>query len=85
MLEHARKEIRPLIGLLEKKKRTIVYTDFQGTLGEIVERDMPALLYEPPFTDYAPQGPDQVFAPDLTMRLVDRIRAVSDSAEARPA
>lgn len=206
MLEHARKEIRSLVGLLEKKKRTIVYTDFQDTLGEIVERDMPelrsgtdtdrfkakvrdylrrqpdnlalqklrsgkalteadlhsledllarsgagepedleravenaaglgrfirslvgldqkavqevfaefldgktatasqidfvglivahltkhgemdpALLYEPPFTDYAPQGPDQVFAPDLTMRLVDRIRAVSDSAEAQPA
>ncbi|MFD6893981.1 hypothetical protein ACFWB0_05425 [Rhodococcus sp. NPDC060086] len=42
----------------------------------------PGLLYEPPFTDYAPQGPDQVFAPDQALRLVQAIRAVNESADA---
>ncbi|OQQ30533.1 restriction endonuclease subunit R [Prescottella equi] len=43
MLEHARRELRSIVGLLEKKKRTIVYTDFRDTLGEVVEVDMPVL------------------------------------------
>ncbi|AOW94042.1 restriction endonuclease subunit R [Rhodococcus sp. WMMA185] len=43
MLEHARRELRSIVGLLEKKKRTIVYTDFQDTLGDVVEVDMPEL------------------------------------------
>jgi len=206
MLEHARKELRSLVGLLDKKKKAIVYTDFQDTLGEVVERDMPelrsgtdtdrfnakvrdylryqpdnlalqklrsgkalteadlasleellvrsgageredleravenakglgrfvrslvgldkhavqqafadflegrtatasqidfvnlivahltkhgamdpGLLYEPPFTDYAPQGPDQVFEPEQALRLVQTIRAVNDSADVRSA
>ncbi|QKT09474.1 DEAD/DEAH box helicase family protein [Rhodococcus sp. W8901] len=43
MLEHARRELRSIVGLLEKKKRTIVYTDFKDTLGDVVEVDMPVL------------------------------------------
>lgn len=31
MLEHARRELRSIVGLLEKKKRVVVYTDFTGT------------------------------------------------------
>lgn len=42
----------------------------------------PALLYEPPFTDVAPTGPDQLFEEDKVKRLVTRIRAINDSAVA---
>ncbi|MES0001159.1 hypothetical protein NKJ90_20580 [Mesorhizobium sp. M0051] len=42
----------------------------------------PSLLYEPPFTDLAPTGPEQVFDEDRVTRLVSRIREISDSAVA---
>lgn len=42
----------------------------------------PALLYEPPFTDIAPTGPDQVFGEEKVARLFVRIRAINDSAVA---
>ena len=42
----------------------------------------PKLLFEAPFTDAAPQGPTQLFAPDQTKKLVSVIRAISDSASA---
>lgn len=42
----------------------------------------PSLLYEPPFTDIAPTGPEQVFDEDRVTRLVSRIREISDSAVA---
>ncbi len=43
MLEHARREVRSIVGLLDKKKRVVVYADFTDTLGEVVERDMPEM------------------------------------------
>ncbi|MGW5441491.1 DEAD/DEAH box helicase family protein [Nocardia asteroides] len=203
MLEHARREVRSIVGLLDKKKRVVVYTDFTDTLGEVVERHMPEmrsgtdierytaklrdylrrqpdnlalrklrsgksltpadlesleellarsgagepeemesavtnahglarfirslvgldqqavqtafaeflgertatasqidfvnlvighltrhgemdpnLLFEPPFTDAAPQGPTQLFAPEQTLRLVGVIQSINDSVEA---
>jgi type I restriction enzyme R subunit len=42
----------------------------------------PGLLYESPFTDVAPQGPNQVFEIDSLNRLVETIRVVNDSAVA---
>jgi type I restriction enzyme, R subunit len=42
----------------------------------------PALLYEPPFTDIAPTGPDQVFDEEKVTRLFATIRAINDSAVA---
>ncbi len=42
----------------------------------------PALLYEPPFTDLAPTGPDQLFDADKVTRLVRNIEIISDSAVA---
>jgi type I restriction enzyme R subunit len=42
----------------------------------------PRLLYEPPFTDIAPTGPDQVFDGEKVTRLVTTIRALNDSAAA---
>lgn len=42
----------------------------------------PALLYEPPFIDIAPTGPEQVFDGDRVTKLVSRIREISDSAVA---
>lgn len=42
----------------------------------------PALLYEPPFTDVAPTGPEQVFDEARVTRLFGVIRALSDSAAA---
>ncbi len=42
MLEDARKELRSLVGLLEKTKQPIVYTDLEDTFtGDIAEVDMP--------------------------------------------
>lgn len=40
----------------------------------------PALLYEPPFTDIAPTGPEQVFDEGRVVQLVRTIRAINDSA-----
>ncbi len=40
----------------------------------------PALLYEAPFTDIAPTGPEQVFDDGRVTDLVARIREISDSA-----
>jgi type I restriction enzyme, R subunit len=42
----------------------------------------PALLYEPPFTDIAPTGPDQVFDEEKVTRLFTKIRVINDSAVA---
>jgi type I restriction enzyme R subunit len=42
----------------------------------------PKLLFEPPFTDAAPQGPTQLFAPEQTKRLVGLIRSINDSVDA---
>lgn len=45
----------------------------------------PKLLFEAPFTDTAPQGPTQLFAPEQTKRLVGVIRSISNSAGAATA
>ena len=42
----------------------------------------PELLYEPPFTDVAPTGPDTLFGEEKVARLVKRIEAINDSAVA---
>ena len=42
----------------------------------------PALLYEPPFTDVAPTGPDQLFDEEKVARLCIKIQAINDSAVA---
>lgn len=42
----------------------------------------PALLYEPPFTDVAPTGPDQLFDEEKVARLFIKIQAINDSAVA---
>jgi type I restriction enzyme, R subunit len=42
----------------------------------------PALLYEPPFTDVAPTGPDQLFDEEKVTRLFTKIQAINDSAVA---
>ncbi|MFZ2174920.1 MAG: type I restriction-modification enzyme R subunit C-terminal domain-containing protein, partial [Rhodococcus sp. (in: high G+C Gram-positive bacteria)] len=44
MLEEVRRKIRNLVGLLEKSKRAIIYTDFVDTLGDVEEVDMPQLM-----------------------------------------
>jgi type I restriction enzyme R subunit len=40
MLEHARRRVRGLVKLLEKRKRAIVYTDYIGDLGEVEEVEL---------------------------------------------
>ena len=41
MLEGARKQLRGIVGLLEKAKRPLIYTNFEDTLGDVHEIDMP--------------------------------------------
>ncbi|MFN3002456.1 DEAD/DEAH box helicase family protein [Mycolicibacterium wolinskyi] len=48
MLEQARRQLRSIVGLLEKKKRPFVYADYEDTLGDVTEVAMPALAQ---FTD----------------------------------
>ncbi|MBF6427835.1 DEAD/DEAH box helicase family protein [Nocardia cyriacigeorgica] len=67
MLEHARRELRSIVGLLDKKKRVVVYTDFTDTLGDIVERDMPEMRsgtdverYTAKVRDYLRRQPDNL-------------------------
>lgn len=40
MLEHARRRVRGLVKLLEKRKRAVVYTDFVDDLGEIQDVEL---------------------------------------------
>jgi type I restriction enzyme, R subunit len=42
----------------------------------------PALLYEPPFTDVAPTGPERLFDEEKVTRLFTKIQAINDSAVA---
>jgi type I restriction enzyme R subunit len=42
----------------------------------------PGLLYEPPFTDIAPTGPEQLFGDEKVTRLFTKIKAINDSAVA---
>ena len=42
----------------------------------------PALLYEPPFTDVAPTGPEKLFSEEKVARLFTSIKAINDSAVA---
>jgi type I restriction enzyme R subunit len=42
----------------------------------------PALLYEPPFTDIAPTGPEQLFGDEKVTRLFTKIKAINDAAVA---
>jgi type I restriction enzyme R subunit len=89
--------VRSLVGL-ERSAVTEAFGEFlsSGTathqqiefVGMVVEHLTdrgamdPALLYEPPFTDIAPTGPEQVFDADRVVRLVRTIEAINDSAVA---
>ncbi len=42
----------------------------------------PAVLYEAPFTDVAPTGPDQVFDEDRVTQIFAKIRSFNESAAA---
>jgi type I restriction enzyme, R subunit len=42
----------------------------------------PALLYEPPFRDVAPTGPEHLFDEEKVTRLFTKIQALNDSAVA---
>jgi type I restriction enzyme R subunit len=40
MLEHVRKKLRSLVHLIEKRRRKILYTDFQDGMGEATQIDL---------------------------------------------
>lgn len=42
----------------------------------------PALLYDPPFTDIAPTGPDDLFGNERVTQLFSKIDAINASAVA---
>lgn len=60
---------------LEFVKMVIEHLTDQGAMD-------PGLLYEPPFIDVAPTGPEQVFDDASVARLVSVIRQLNDSAAA---
>jgi type I restriction enzyme R subunit len=49
MLETARRQLRSIVGLLDRKKRPPIYSDFEDTLGDVTEVAMPTLAT---FTDH---------------------------------
>ena len=89
--------VRSLVGL-DRKAVTDAFGDFVSNgnasaaqlefVGMVIEHlpDQgtmdPGLLYEPPFIDVAPTGPEQVFDEASVARLVTVIRQLSDSAAA---
>jgi type I restriction enzyme R subunit len=56
----------------------------QATTSASTDQGMldPALLYEPPFTDIAPTGPDRLFDDEKVTRLFTKIKALNESAVA---
>jgi type I restriction enzyme R subunit len=44
MLEHVRKQLRMLVKLIEKRKRSIIYTDFEDEIGEPTTLPMPTAV-----------------------------------------
>lgn len=89
--------VRSLVGL-DRKAVTEAFGDFVSNgdasaaqlefVGMVIEHltDQgamdPGLLYEPPFIDIAPTGPEQVFDEASVARLVSVIRQLNDSAAA---
>ena len=89
--------VRSLVGL-ERAAVSAAFAEFigQGTathqqiefIGLVIEHLTeegsmdPAVLYEAPFTDIAPTGPEQVFSTERTDRLVDTIKRFNASAAA---
>jgi hypothetical protein len=65
MLELARRRIRGLVRFLDKRKRAMVYANFRDELGDDDRR-----LYESPFTDFDPRGPDVMFSDDEVNSLI---------------
>ncbi len=74
MLEHARRRIRGLVHLLEKRKRAIVYTDFVDDIGEIAEVDMRGISV----------ATDRRAVPPESSGLSESTRRSRRSAEAAP-
>jgi type I restriction enzyme R subunit len=87
--------IRSLVGLdraAVAEAFSSFLSDASVTAGQIEFLDMviehltekgvmdPALLYESPFIDMAPEGPQQVFDFDKTKKLVEVIRGLNESA-----
>ncbi|OCH81140.1 DEAD/DEAH box helicase family protein [Gordonia sp. UCD-TK1] len=68
MLEDARKELRSLVGLLEKTKQPVIYTDLQDTFnGDVTEVDMPNMAtgtdkerFNAKIRDYLRRQPDNL-------------------------
>ncbi|SNT25704.1 DEAD/DEAH box helicase family protein [Rhodococcoides kyotonense] len=67
MLESSRKQLRGIVGLLEKAKRPLIYTNFEDTLGEIDEIEMPQFVsgtnverFNAKVRDYLNRQPDNL-------------------------
>ena len=89
--------MRSLVGM-DREAATAALAEFlgDGTLGanqiefvnlivnHLTERGvlLPAALYESPFTDLAPTGPDAIFAFEQVDKLLGTLEAVTASATA---
>jgi hypothetical protein len=91
--------IRSLVGLdrqvvnakfadfLDGTTATANQIDFIGVVVSYLTRYgamEPAQLYDPPFTDNAPKGPDEFFPPTQMARLIAIIRSINASLMSRP-
>lgn len=89
--------VRSLVGL-DRAAVSDAFGEFLGTgtataaqiefVGMVIEHLIdqgvmdPGLLYEPPFTDIAPTGPDQLFGEERVTQLFSKIEALNASAVA---
>ena len=92
--------IRSLVGLdqqavnakfaefLDGTTATANQIDFIGVVVSYLTRHgamEPAQLYDPPFTDNAPKGPDEFFPPTQMAQLIEIIRSINASADVQTA
>lgn len=81
MLDDARKKLRSIVGLLERSKRPIIYSDFEDTLGDVTEVDMPTMTtgtdierFNAKVHDFLVQQPD-----NLALRKLQRALPLTDA------
>ena len=82
MLEGVRRRLRNLIQFIDKQRRRPVFTDFEDAMGGEAAVMPPARLYESPFTDIVPHGPEGLFTAGQIDELLKTLETVRVNAVA---